>query len=371
MFTETQLRGYLLEETLAWLLQDSGYALLTSREDDPDELLGETGNLRVKGRGTSHQADVLGQFAFTPAFSLPVRLFLEAKFRGNRTGLDAVRNAFGVIQDVNENYMPDLRSARPRRRFQYRYALFSASGFSHPAQDFALAHQISLVDLSGQSFAALLEAVRVAAQHLYRSQRGAAQPARLTLRQLRAELRSRLDTAPGVSLDHFEDSSHFPRVPQPEDDEGPAATEEVPPRTSEVEILDEFAHDSRMRDSVSLLLAFPAAPFIVPMATTDKAGFLRYADQHPSHRIRLRRVDHGSSREWIVSAAHDQDAYELRCTLPDALENWISDNEERQPQRIWTIKTGFLANIMIYYRAEDGGVRACQLRYEPGELRRA
>jgi len=27
----------------------------------------------------THQVDVWGEFAFTPAFSLPVRLFLEAK----------------------------------------------------------------------------------------------------------------------------------------------------------------------------------------------------------------------------------------------------------------------------------------------------
>ena len=31
----------------------------------------------MRGRGARHQVDVLGEFAFTPAFSLPIRLFVE------------------------------------------------------------------------------------------------------------------------------------------------------------------------------------------------------------------------------------------------------------------------------------------------------
>jgi hypothetical protein len=129
VISEPSWRGYILEEVLAWLLRGSGYELLVVPGDDP-ELDGRGGDLRVRGRGATHQADVLGQFAFTPAFSLPVRLFLEARFHSRACGLDVVRNAFGVIEDVNENYVPDPRTTRPRRRFQYRYALFSTSGFS-------------------------------------------------------------------------------------------------------------------------------------------------------------------------------------------------------------------------------------------------
>ena len=46
---------------------------------------------------------MLGEFAYTPAFSLPIRLFLEAKFYTTPCGLDVVRNALGVIPDVNQN----------------------------------------------------------------------------------------------------------------------------------------------------------------------------------------------------------------------------------------------------------------------------
>lgn len=159
MIRATTLQGYLLEEALAWLLRNSGYRLLNSVKDDPDELTtSRDGSLSVRGRGAHHQVDVLGEFTFTPAFSLPVRMFLESKFTGGKIGLPTVRNAHGVIHDVNQNFtltMPTRRRSatdpihrgRPRRRFQYVYALFSAGGFTSDAQRYALAHQISLVDL--------------------------------------------------------------------------------------------------------------------------------------------------------------------------------------------------------------------------------
>jgi hypothetical protein len=85
---------------------------------------------------------VLGEFAFTPAFSLPIWLFLEAKFTRTSCRLPVVRSAHRVIHDINENFVQSGKS-RARRRYQYAYALFSASGFTREAQDFALAHQIS------------------------------------------------------------------------------------------------------------------------------------------------------------------------------------------------------------------------------------
>ena len=74
MSTSDQLGGYLLEEALAWLLRNSGYRLLVDHSQDPDELVSRGNGLCVKGRGAEHQVDVLGEFAFTPAFSLPIIL---------------------------------------------------------------------------------------------------------------------------------------------------------------------------------------------------------------------------------------------------------------------------------------------------------
>jgi hypothetical protein len=192
-----QLRGYLLEEALAWLMRHGGYDLLVDASQDPDELLMRGSELRVRGRGTSHQVDVLGEFAFTPAFSLPVRLFLEAKHYERKCGLDVVRNAHGVLADVNQNYVAHA-GGRPRRRFQYCYALFSASGFSPDAKAFAIAHQISLVDLATPSFRWLLDAVAACADELNQ----AANAHGLTtfpVKHARRKLRHLLGTAPVVT----------------------------------------------------------------------------------------------------------------------------------------------------------------------------
>ncbi|ELS55817.1 hypothetical protein STVIR_3162 [Streptomyces viridochromogenes Tue57] len=77
------MRGYLLEEVLAWLLRSSGFEVLTADDDkdkEPWKVLKEDKNgLLVRGRGAWHQVDALGQFRYVPPFSLPVRLFVEAK----------------------------------------------------------------------------------------------------------------------------------------------------------------------------------------------------------------------------------------------------------------------------------------------------
>ena len=160
------LNVYLLEEALAWVLQGSGYRLLVHKSQDPDELEDGRNGLCVKGRGAEHQADVLGEFAVTPAFSLPIRLFLEAKFRRQACTLPVVRNAHEVIHDINENFGPtSTRSAR--KRYRYEYALFSTSGFTKEAQNFATAQLISTVNLSGESFAWLRESIEIAANDLF------------------------------------------------------------------------------------------------------------------------------------------------------------------------------------------------------------
>src|SRR5262249_22024408 len=95
------LRGYLLEEAIAWLVRTSGYRLLVNVHDDPDGALLLAGHgLLVRGRGANHQADTLGEFVFVPPFSLPIRLFVEAKFRRETTGVDVVRNAFVGLQSI-------------------------------------------------------------------------------------------------------------------------------------------------------------------------------------------------------------------------------------------------------------------------------
>lgn len=244
MSTPAQLRGYLLEEALAWLLRNSGYRLLVDQSQDPDELVPSGNGLCVKGRGAEHQVDVLGEFAFTPAFSLPIRLFLEAKFTRQKTDLPVVRNAHGVIHDINENFVHGP-GQRLRKRFRYVYAIFSAKGFTKNAQDFALAQQISLVDLSGTSFCWLLDAIEAAASDLH----GLQDQYRIQsfpVSWMRRQLRSQLGTLPGLM-----EPEDVLRLPETED-------KQFPDRAYSV--LYWLTHTLRERTRTELLMGFPAAP---------------------------------------------------------------------------------------------------------------
>ncbi len=163
-------KGKLLEEVLAFLIRNSGYQLLVDPAQDPDELDRRGNGLVVRGRGSVHQVDVLGQLGWIPAFTFPIRLFVEAKWhRQAKTGLPDVRNAVGVLLDVNQNYTTQNGEEGTRliRRFNYCYSLFSTTGFTLPAQEMALAHQISLIDLSGPQFADLRQVVNEMGEFLY------------------------------------------------------------------------------------------------------------------------------------------------------------------------------------------------------------
>ncbi|MFF4521302.1 hypothetical protein [Streptomyces bluensis] len=343
MLKDSSLRGYLLEESLAWLLRSSGYRLLVHEDQDPVELVSDGDTLRVRGRGAVHQVDVLGEFAFTPAFSMPVRLFLEAKYYQSRCGLEVVRNAHGVVHDVNENFMTAL-GTRPRQRYKYSYALFSASGFTPDAQKYALAHQISLVDLSGASFAWLLGHIGTTAQSLYKAQQHLPGASPFPVSWMRTELRRGLQTSPLDLLSN-------PSAP-----EGRF-------RRAVTAALTEFTDALRGRSGVELLLGFPSAPFILPLATEEQEQFLGYAEARPDHTVRIRRRGTGSAAEWTLAPADAVGAYELTFKLPEHIEDWISDVEGKERRRTAEVKEQFLSTITLY-RMNGAGVRAYQLRYE-------
>ena len=99
MISEAALKGYLLEEALAWVLSGSGYRLLVHKSQDPGELEDGRNGLCVKGRGAEHQVDVLGEFVATPARS-PCQsgYSWRQSFAARLADLMRVRNAHGVIR---------------------------------------------------------------------------------------------------------------------------------------------------------------------------------------------------------------------------------------------------------------------------------
>ena len=82
-------------------------------------------------------------------------------------------------------------------------------------------------------------------------------------------------------------------------DEMPEVISNAPRFLSGVEpILTRLADALREPDAIDMLLGFPAAPFIVPLATDDRQGFVRYAVAHPSHTVHLTRRGQGDRAEW-------------------------------------------------------------------------
>lgn len=147
MATIGQIRGLILEEFILFLLQNCGYRILDEK-DGIDIREGKSG-LEVQGRGEWHQVDALVAYDNTPAFVFPVRLIVEAKAYDKKrpVGLPVVRNAVGVLKDLNENYFSFNAGEEPlkMRRFNYVHAIFSLNAFSVNAQRYALAHQVFLI----------------------------------------------------------------------------------------------------------------------------------------------------------------------------------------------------------------------------------
>lgn len=333
MLNASTVGGYVLEEVLAKLLADNGYALLTDDYQDPAHLLRGKHGLLVHGRGADHQADALGNLLVPIPFSLPVRLFAEAKNRASKTGLDAVRNAVGVVSDVNQFQPPPtgLKLWRGDSTYHYRYSLFSTSGFTGPAQDFALAHQVSLIDLSGPSFATLREAVDIFASAVQALAVRAGLDS-FPIGQMRAALRVALAT---VAVD------------------GKAAdpsTGEVPPMPWDE--LNEMAYELAGSIDGDLVLGFPVGPQVLALRPDNASAFREWSGAAAGGvvSVQLRYAPGRPHGEWVVVPTTDPMGRRvvLRFGTPPALAEWLFGSEGDERRRLDDVKRGLLSAITIY-----------------------
>ncbi|MBD2691230.1 hypothetical protein [Anabaena catenula] len=153
MLSTKQIRGLVLEEIILVLLGKAGYRILT-KQDDPLIFRDGKAGLEVQGRGEWHQIDALVGYDRTPAFLFPIRLGVEAKAyfpnssSTGKVGIEIIRNAVGVVKDINENYSSFFSKPSQElklKRYNYVYAIFSLYGFTQNAQRYAIAHQIYLI----------------------------------------------------------------------------------------------------------------------------------------------------------------------------------------------------------------------------------
>ena len=344
------LKGYVLEEAIARLLAKNGYRLLTDEQQDPEALTHGPHGLLVRGRGSDHQADALGDLLIPVPFSLPVRLFVEAKYRGDSVGLSDVRNALGVLADVNEQYATASGSAgsRPVRRFHYRYSLFSTSGFSPAAEAFALAQQISLIDLQGPAFLELRDLVTSVAEQVL-ALANQEQLSSMPIGQVRTALRLALGTWTGLTGGGW----------------GPDQATALNPASSEGHQLPTRPMSAIARDFAAelhedMVLGFPMAPFILALRPDDVDAFYTWTQsQPPEVHVNIRFAVRGEvAGDWVIVPVSGGPL--LRFGLPPALSNWLLAVDGAEADRAMMAKRQLLSTITLFV-----GSRTLTLRFTP------
>lgn len=342
------LQGYLLEEVLAYLVKNAGYVLLTDPSQDPHELEIRGNGLVVKGRGSVHQADVLGQLNWIPTFIFPIRLFIEAKFRKRKTGIGTVRNAIGVLTDINQNYIKVKDRSFLRQRYQYNYAIFSTSGFSKQATELALAHNISLIDLNPYEYKDLLDSIRSAVDKLLEMPsiedqtedddiNEISEGRSEFVKSIRNSIRNRLETSFNSNIQR--------------------------------------SYDSQLRDLIikvqnysELFMAMANGPFMLLLKADNVDDFRNYANNNPHHKVRITWSDNNESgTRWVIEPISM--GYRLTFKLPKELSDWIFNSEGKPKIRALNVKESLLSNITIY-RVEEGRDIIYRLEYDAAETSR-
>lgn len=118
----------------------------------------------IQGLGEAHNADVLLEPPVQTPFYSSTRLLVECKDYQRRIGLNTVRSVLGLREDINHFEILDINELTARRtnrrsaitynyiRYSYQVAIASLSGFTGPAQKFAVTHRIPLIEFNKLPF---------------------------------------------------------------------------------------------------------------------------------------------------------------------------------------------------------------------------
>ena len=118
----------------------------------------------IQGLADAHNADVLLEPPVQTPFYTPTRLLIECKDYSKKVGLNTMRSALGLREDINHFDIVDRAELEDRRRnrrtgltydyqrFLYQVAVASMSGFTIPGQNFAATHRIPLIEFNKMPF---------------------------------------------------------------------------------------------------------------------------------------------------------------------------------------------------------------------------
>lgn len=123
-----------------------------------------TSGQMIQGLGEAHNADVLLEPPVQTPFFYKTRLLIECKDYKRTVGLDVVRDALGLREDINHFEMVDVNELLSRRsqrrrgiidfrdRYSYQVAIASMSGYTIQAQKFSATHRIPLIEFDKMVF---------------------------------------------------------------------------------------------------------------------------------------------------------------------------------------------------------------------------
>lgn len=118
----------------------------------------------IQGLGDAHNADVLLEPPVQTPFYSRTRLLIECKNYRKKVGLNTIRSALGLREDINHFEIVDIRKLQRRQkqrrsgdlaaynRFSYQVAVAALNGFTVPAQEFAATHRIPLLEFDKMPF---------------------------------------------------------------------------------------------------------------------------------------------------------------------------------------------------------------------------
>jgi hypothetical protein len=153
--------GKALELLIKSVLLHIGF---TEVRSDNRYIFDGTAGQMIQGLGDAHNADVLLEPPVQTPFYTPMRLLIECKDYCYPVSLNVLRSALGLREDINHFEIVDEEELRVRRqnrragivhnhqRYLYQVAVASTSGFSGPAQNFALSHRIPLIEVNKMPF---------------------------------------------------------------------------------------------------------------------------------------------------------------------------------------------------------------------------
>lgn len=329
-------KGYILEDAISKLLSVNGYTLVKKNDNDTQEI---HNGLNVIGRGALHQADSLGQFQWTPPFIYPIRLFVEAKFRNTPASISLVREAVGIINDLNQNYstirLDNHEVNLPR--YDYRYVIFSTSGFTNPAITMALAHKIHLIDLSGFNYQSLLSSINSFAEEVFRNYNDNIENNSIsttTFTNVRLLFRKLIYLTPEQFNNHY----------------------------SNEENQDLINLGDRVKEIISLIggiyFATTNTPFILALVPDNNESFKHSLQRNPTQDVAITWTS--QSQEWIISS----DNFRLRFTLPESIRKYVfrGDSSTTQTNALNTKKN--MINNLNFLAVWDSDIpQLCSLKF--------